>query len=447
MSIAPSLMNTYPVIILDTVTNERIPHWVELDHMSDDPFTGNEKNRSLMIWPARRLTDGRRYIVAMRNLYTNSGTSVAVSPAFIALRDNTSSNDPSVNFRRNYFNTQIFNVLAANGVERSTLQLAWDFTVMSTYTQTNAMVYMRDDAFSRIDWSEGGVSYRITSVENDFDSEYIARKVNGLMSVPWYLNHVTPGMDVRLIYEWDNPNQPVYQQNFDVEFELLIPYSVANHSVMGRWVQYGHGLFGNFHEIETTYLKQQSNQYGYIFAGVNWLGMCDEDVPFVSEMILTNLTNFPMVPDRLHQGMLNALYLMKLLMSDNFLNDAALQFDGKQVVDPSLRNYYGNSLGGIMGSVYMTLTTDVIRGTIGVPGFPFPCFCLAAATSLPSKISSKSDTNKTLIASSLSPSWNWLGLDWSPLGIYIYIYVYVYIYIIFFFKKANKQTFIIYIHI
>ena len=44
-----------PVIILHTKTLKRIPHWVELDHSSDQPITGNEPNRTLMIWPAQRL--------------------------------------------------------------------------------------------------------------------------------------------------------------------------------------------------------------------------------------------------------------------------------------------------------------------------------------------------------------------------------------------------------
>lgn len=37
-------------------------------------------------------------------------------------------------------------------------------------------------------------------------------------------------------------------------------------------------------------------------------------------------------------------------------------FDGRQVVDTESLHYYGNSLGGILGDVYMAVTTDVIRG-------------------------------------------------------------------------------------
>ncbi len=44
------------------------------------------------------------------------------------------------------------------------------------------------------------------------------------------------------------------------------------------------------------------------------------------------------------------------------MSDPNLQFGGKSVLDPQLANYYGNSLGGILGDVYMASTTDVARG-------------------------------------------------------------------------------------
>lgn len=74
-----------------------------------------------------------------------------------------------------------------------------------------------------------------------------------------------------------------------------------------------------------------------------------------------------MVPDRCHQGMLNALVLMRF-MSTAFVHDPTVTFNGKTVIDPSKRFYYGNSQGGILGTVYMGATTDVERGVIGVGG-------------------------------------------------------------------------------
>merc|ERR1712154_536794 len=83
-----------------------------------------------------------------------------------------------------------------------------------------------------------------------------------------------------------------------------------------------------------------------------------------------------MVPDRCHQGMLNALMLMKLMLSSDFIaDDDIFAFDNSVRVVPASgpykRNYYGNSQVGILGTVYMALSTDVTHGTVGVPGGPY----------------------------------------------------------------------------
>jgi len=64
------------------------------------------------------------------------------------------------------------------------------------------------------------------------------------------------------------------------------------------------------------------------------------------------------------------LQAMRLLKT-SLANDPALSYNNVSVVNTSLRNYYGNSNGGIMGSVYMGLTTDVTEGCIGVGGGPY----------------------------------------------------------------------------
>lgn len=80
-NISQSTDTDTPVILLDPETNERIEHWVELDH-SSDTIVSNERNRSLMIWPYHRLTDGKNYIIGLRFLQTNKGVDVEPSQAF-----------------------------------------------------------------------------------------------------------------------------------------------------------------------------------------------------------------------------------------------------------------------------------------------------------------------------------------------------------------------------
>eukprot|EP00041_Stephanoeca_diplocostata_P020526 m.461737 g.461737 ORF g.461737 m.461737 type:complete len:211 (+) comp21601_c0_seq1:1740-2372(+) len=88
-------------------------------------------------------------------------------------------------------------------------------------------------------------------------------------------------------------------------------------------------------------------------------------------MLAEDISDFSMVPDRLTQGVVNALCLMRM-MSGRFANEPKLRtvHDQAVVVDTSKRYYFGNSLGGIMGGMYMSVTTDVERGLLGVPGAP-----------------------------------------------------------------------------
>lgn len=75
----------------------------------------------------------------------------------------------------------------------------------------------------------------------------------------------------------------------------------------------------------------------------DWDGLTKWDVPSAAVMISTDLSNFAMIPDRSHQGMLNALLLMRLVSSPQFVKDRHVVFNGSSVIDPSRRWYYGNS--------------------------------------------------------------------------------------------------------
>lgn len=115
----------------------------------------------------------------------------------------------------------------------------------------------------------------------------------------------------------------------------------------------------------------QANEHGYVYVAVDWKGLCDEDVVTIGLMLLTNLTDFRIVPDRLHQGMLDALYSMRMMVT-SFKDDPSMQVNGSSIIrDSSKTSYYGNSCGGIYGTVYMGVSQDVTEGVIGVGGAPF----------------------------------------------------------------------------
>ena len=48
-----------------------------------------------------------------------------------------------------------------------------------------------------------------------------------------------------------------------------------------------------------------------------------------------------------------------------------MQFNGHSAIDPTKAFYRGDSQGGIFGTTYMALTTDVTYGMLGEPGTPY----------------------------------------------------------------------------
>lgn len=83
-------------------------------------------------------------------------------------------------------------------------------------------------------------------------------------------------MSVRLNLAADNDSVPLYNGDGLATFSVIIPESAANHSKLAALMSYGHGLFGSQSEIETQYLCDEANEYGYVIFAVNWLGMCYE---------------------------------------------------------------------------------------------------------------------------------------------------------------------------
>lgn len=102
-----------------------------------------------------------------------------------------------------------------------------------------------------------------------------------------------------------------------------------------------------------------------IIAGCDMIGMAEEDVP-VTVNILYDMSYFPALADRLHQGILEHLLLVRG-MRDSFDQVPEIAAKGVVVDDASLY-YSGISQGGIFGGTIMALSTDMIRGHLGVPG-------------------------------------------------------------------------------
>ena len=99
--------------------------------------------------------------------------------------------------------------------------------------------------------------------------------------------------------------------------------------------------------------------------------------------ILANMSKFPQLADRLQQGMLNGLYLGRLLDNDaahgGFVSDPAFRVDDEgpvdgtnpPVIDTSRLYYNGNSQGAIFGGGLTAVSPDFTRASLGVGGMNY----------------------------------------------------------------------------
>ena len=129
-----------------------------------------------------------------------------------------------------------------------------------------------------------GTTYTVTSIQDEYSTD-IYRRIDGVMTVPSYMSGLGPNTVLVL-----DPvtGEPVYQENDEVEFTVLIPRSLVESGQPGAILQYGHGLLGGKGEVTTGYLQTIANRWGYVLVAVDWLGMCSEDVPAIVLMMLTS---------------------------------------------------------------------------------------------------------------------------------------------------------------
>jgi hypothetical protein len=356
-----SLSEASPSIVLDAETGELVPHFAHVDYQAR-----SADERSTMIRPVVRLRDDARYIVAFRNVTDGDGTVIEPSATFAALRDGTASEDASIEARRALYE-DIFEKLEAKGWARNELQIAWDFNTASDTNNTRWLLHMRDTAFELI--GSDGPEYTITSVEAStdpgaIDPVNIAFRIFGTFRVPLFMS--SPDANSLLLLGDDglpmiNPDTPWA----DIPFEVLIPNSALGNPA--AIIEYGHGLFGEKEQIESSHFRSFMNEYNFVFCATDLQGMSDPDrQPVTLALAGGNYAGLQTLWDRLHQGFLNHLVLLRM-MKTSFAQDETFG----AYLDSDLLYYHGISQGGIMGPVVLATSPDIERGALGVMGQPY----------------------------------------------------------------------------
>jgi hypothetical protein len=360
-----------PIVVIDAETNERVPIWVELDSNATSPET-----TALLIHGATQFKAGHRYIVAMRRLKDASGQKLAAQEGFRYYRDDLPSKEKAIKAQRKRFD-KVFRTLRKAEIKRHNLYLAWDFTVASDQNNYFRLLHMRDDAFAQLgDTALGdGVvqgsapSFTVTQVDDDPDPD-IARRVRGTFTVPCYL---TNGCEAPAVFDLDANGNPIQHGTYEANFDCIIPHAATDDpgAAPGRPSLYGHGLLGRAQEVTSAGQRTLAQAHDFVFCATDEIGFANEDIANTIG-ILQDMGRFPELTDRVQQGLLNELYLGRLMVHpDGFVSNPDFRPDGTSVIDTSRLYYNGNSQGGILGGALTTVAPDFTRASLGVPAMGY----------------------------------------------------------------------------
>jgi len=390
-----SLEVTSPTLLIHADSGEQILHFVELDaRAAGAEIPGRQ---ALIMRPGLGLTPGERYIVAIRNLVDGGGAPVEPEPPFAVLRDQRLTDIAAINARRGYYEDNIFPQLAAAGVAREELILAFDFTVHSEEGLTGQVISMRDQSLAWLA-GQGSPTFTVDSVEeNDcsLPDETIWRIVRGSYQVPLFLT-LDPGADVNSlgVLNLDPSGDPVQNGLTNPPFTVGIPCSVLEEAgPIVHPIVLGHGLFGEGDGMAAGLVANPS--FDFIGGATDWWGLSNRDYAWVAASIIghpalggSKLNNFPAFADRLKQGQINTQVLARMMKQGLFNSHACFQIRDPNPLDCTIAGpdptaedvfpgassemfYFGVSLGGIMGTYFASLTSDVERFNVDVPGMNF----------------------------------------------------------------------------
>jgi hypothetical protein len=236
------------------------------------------------------------------------------------------------------------------------------------------MLSIRDQALTTL--GDKAPAFTVNEVKLGTDDN-IAMQIDGTYKVPNFLT-ADGGPGNRFLYPFNygtdvGPDAlPVQNGEVDVGFLCNVSVATMKASAPAHLVEYGHGLLGSNDEINAGNVRDFANESNVVFCATKWAGMSEDDIGNAA-LTLGNIGNFPTVADRLQQGVLNQIFLGRLMTRDGGLSSVPelKRADGSSMIDTAHLDYDGNSQGGIMGIMLAAVSPDIERATLGVTGINY----------------------------------------------------------------------------
>jgi len=263
--------------------------------------------------------------------------------------------------------------LAAVGVQKSSLALAWDFDTASDTATTGQLENMVKQALAV---PASSLGYTIDSaVPDTADFPNAAKVVIGTFQAPSFETGPDPSP-----LNYDAGHTPIMGAPASWRFVVDIPNCALTAPGPVPLLVNGHGLFGTawneLADIDQHGLLQKLCMVGI---GTNFVGLSgmttyknqppDEPMDInILAKVLVDPNQFDLVTGRIQQAHVNFQVLVRLALGALASDPAVSINNGKPSYDPSQVYYWGASNGGIQGATILALSDVVNRGALNVPG-------------------------------------------------------------------------------
>lgn len=351
-------------LIMEATTGRCVPHFVDLDDMAAD----TPDRQVVVLRPQELLAPQTRYIVALRELTGDDGNVISAPAGFRRLAEGVIGVDAVIDDLLPRMESEVFGPLKREGIEPTTLQLAWSFTTGSEEHVQADMLRVRELALEALEDEPPVVE--ITGVfENEHDETW--RTLLGTITVPLFLEHSAPGASLNR----DDDGEVVQNGGTQVPFIVTIPVSVRDRAEPGFPLLYGHGFFGAREEIEYGKQRGLLNNIGAVSFSVDWWGMSEGDIGTVISSLGSEAHRSMQFSERVPQAMVNYIALSMaidqgLMQGDAFRrpDDGSAQGTPGELVFEGAPDFLGISQGHILGGTMVALNPYIERAVLQVGG-------------------------------------------------------------------------------
>jgi pimeloyl-ACP methyl ester carboxylesterase len=358
-----SLAPASPIVVLDLDRGERAPFFAEVDQNVSDPA-----DRALVIRPLMRLHEKTHYAVAIRRTVKSAdGSELPISPGFAALRDGKRFDHPRFAAMQAR-GAEMFDKLAAAGVARSELVLAWDFVTASDDMLRADLTAMRAAALPAIGDKGANLGATPFTTQEQPNTAQSYKRYLGTFKSPDFL---TDGEADGSVMQRDAAGKPQLHGLRDANFAAIVPACVTTQPLPRPTIIFGHGLFGSSADyLNDGFVQQLAEDRCLVIIAGDFIGLTSRQLG-AAALAVTDLNRGGTVTEKLGQSIIDFMALESIARGPMATSP---QFrlggtpTGAPVIDPSNTFYVGGSLGGIMGNVLLAYDPNLTRGVLAVPG-------------------------------------------------------------------------------